>query len=316
MGEFELIAKYFSRSSSRGDVLLGIGDDAAVLRVPENRRLVAAVDTIVQGVHFPVDTDAEAVGYRALAVNLSDMAAMGAEPAWMTLSLSLPKNDEAWLQGFAKGLYRLADRYNVALVGGDTVRGSLNVTVQIMGLVESDRWLTRSGARPGDVIFVSGNPGEAAGGLAALMKSLPISPESEQLIERFLWPEPRVQLGRILRPLASAAIDVSDGVLADLGHICEMSRCGAHIDLESLPQSAAMHAVFDHDECERLTLSGGDDYELLFAVSPERMLDVEAAIASGLRCTPIGRMVEGAGVRCYRNGKQVTIARSGYDHFA
>jgi thiamine-monophosphate kinase len=316
MGEFELIAKYFSRPSSRGDVLLGVGDDAAVLRVPENRRLVAAVDTIVEGVHFPVGTDAEAVGYRALAVNLSDMAAMGAEPAWITLSLSLPKNDESWLRGFASGLYRLADRHNVALVGGDTVRGALNITVQIMGLVETDRWLTRSDAKPGDVIFVSGTPGEAAGGLAALMKPLPKSPERSRLIERFLWPEPRVQLGRTLRPLAGAAIDVSDGLLADLGHVCEMSGCGAHIDLESLPKSESLRALFDSEECDRLTLSGGDDYELLFTVAPERMLDVEAAIAGGVRCTPIGRMVEDAGVRCYRGGNPMNVARRGYDHFA
>ncbi len=316
MSEFDLIARYFSRPSQRADVLLGVGDDAAVLQVPSNRRLVAVVDTIVAGVHFPVGTDAAAIGHRALAVNLSDLAAMGADPAWITLSLSLPASDARWLEGFAAGLYKLADRYHVALVGGDTVRGPLSITVQVLGLVETDGWLTRGGAKPGDAIFVSGIPGEASAGLAALQRSLPNTPASEHVIRRFLWPEPRIELGRAIRTVASAAIDISDGLLADLGHISTMSGCGAHIDLESLPKSPAMYSLFDAGECERLSLSGGDDYELLFTVPSERMLDVEAAIAAGVRCTPIGHMVEGASVNCYRGGQPVTIARAGYDHFA
>lgn len=317
MTEFDLIAQYFSRPSRRGDVLLGVGDDAAVLAMPSNRRLVAAVDTIVEGVHFPVGTDAAAVGHRALAVNLSDLASMGAEPAWFTLSLSLPANDPAWLDKFSSGLYRLADRHNIALVGGDTVRGPLNISVQVLGTVEVDRWLTRAGAKPGDAIFVSGIPGEAAAGLAAIQRSYAKSDSSEHLVNRFLWPEPRVSLGRTLRALASAAIDVSDGLLADLGHICERSGCGARVDLELLPQSEAMHATFAAEECERMSLSGGDDYELLFTVPSERMLEVESALASAqLRCTPIGRIVEGAGVTCYRAGHAVKVAQRGYDHFA
>jgi thiamine-monophosphate kinase len=316
MNEFDLIAKYFSRKSSRGDVLLGVGDDAAVVSVPENQRLVAAVDTIVEGVHFLADADAADVGYRALAVNLSDMAAMGATPAWMTLSLSLPRADEAWLAKFAEGLYQLADRYNVALIGGDTVRGSLSITVQILGLIEKDRWLTRSGAEVGDTIFVSGSPGEAAAGLAVIQRSLPSTDEAKHLIHRFLRPDARVELGRTIRMLASAAIDISDGLLSDLGHICEMSRCGAHLDLEALPILSALRATFDASECERLALNGGDDYELLFTVAPDRLLAVEAAIASGVRCTPIGRIVEGAGVTCYRGGEAVRIEPRGYDHFS
>ena len=316
MGEFELIAKYFSRPSPRNDVLLSVGDDAAVLRTPDDRRLVVAVDSIVEGVHFPAGTDAAAIGHRALAVNLSDMAAMGAEPAWITLALSLPRSDEAWLGAFASGLHRIADRFHVALVGGDTVRGPLTATVQVMGWVEPDSWLTRSGAKPGDAIFVSGVPGEAAAGLAALMRPMSNSPAANHLTERFLWPEPRVQLGRVLRTLASSAIDISDGLLADLGHVCKQSRCGAHIDLESLPASSAMRALFDTNECERMALGGGDDYELLFTVPPERMLDVEAAIADGVRCTPIGRVVEGDGVHCFRGGAPVEFLRRGYDHFA
>jgi thiamine-monophosphate kinase len=316
MSEFDLIAKYFTRASKRDDVLLGVGDDAAVLQMPSNRRLVAAVDTIVAGVHFPIGTDAAAIGHRALAVNLSDMAAMGAEPAWITLSLSLPTSDSHWLERFSAGLYQLADRYNVALVGGDTVCGPLSITVQIMGHIDTDRWLTRSGAKPGDAIFVSGVPGEAAAGLALLQRSIAESAASKQLANRFLWPEARVELGRAIRTYASAAIDVSDGLLADLSHICSMSGCGAQIDLESLPRSQSMASLFTATECEAHALSGGDDYELLFTVAKECSRDLEAAIASGVQCTRIGQMVIGSGVSCHRAGVAVPIAARGYDHFA
>jgi len=316
MGEFDLIAKYFSRSSAREDVLLDVGDDAAVVHVPPDKRLVAAVDTIVEGVHFLPGAAAADVGYRALAVNLSDMAAMGAMPAWMTLSLSLPRADEAWLAGFATGLYDLADKYAVALVGGDTVRGPLAVTVQILGLVEADGWLTRSHAQIGDTVFVSGLPGEAAGGLAVLQQSLPQSADAQRLIQRFLRPEPRVALGRALRMLANATIDVSDGVISDLQHICEQSDCGAHIDMEVFPVSSALRACFDASKCEQMALNGGDDYELVFTVPPERLLAVEAAIAGGVRCTPIGRIVAGNGVQCFRGGQRLALAPRGYDHFS
>jgi len=316
MNEFDLIAKYFSRRTAREDVLLDVGDDAAVVQVPPDKRLVAAVDTIIEGVHFLPGAAAADVGYRALAVNLSDMAAMGAMPAWMTLSLSLPSADETWLAGFATGLYDLADRYAVALIGGDTVRGPLAITVQIMGLVETDRWLTRRTAQIGDTVFISGEPGEAAGGLSILQQSLPQTVNAQRLIQRFLRPEPRVALGRTLRTLASSTIDVSDGLIADLGHICKQSRCGAHIDLEALPISSALRSCFDASKCEQMALNGGDDYELLFTVPPERLLTVEAAIAGGVRCTPIGRIVAGNGVECFRGGDRLAIEPRGYDHFS
>lgn len=310
MSEFDLIAKYFQRDTHRGDVLLNVGDDAAVLQVPANRRLVAAVDTIVEGVHFPIGTDAAAIGHRALAVNLSDIAAMGAEPAWITLSLSLPRRDEVWLSNFSRGLFALANRFSVALVGGDTVRGPLNVTVQALGLVENDRWLTRGGAKPGDAIFISGAPGEAAAGLQAIQKSIP---NSSMLIERFLWPEPRVELGRAIREIASAAIDVSDGLLADMGHIASQSGAAARIDLASLPISQVMSNLFDRNECERFALSGGDDYELLFTV-PKNRLSLMKSLP--IQCTQIGEVVEGSGVICHRSGQPVEFVNSGYDHFA
>jgi thiamine-monophosphate kinase len=241
---------------------------------------------------------------------------MGAEPSWATLSLSLPSSDSVWLEGFAGGLYRLADRYNVALVGGDTVRGPLAITISIMGFVETDRWLTRSGAKPGDTIFVSGCPGEAAAGLAVVQREITRSSAADFLVERFLWPEPRVVLGRSLRSIASAAIDVSDGLLADLEHICTTSHCGARIEAETLPGSSQMQAVFSPIENERFILAGGDDYELLFTVPPERMLEAEAAIAGGVRCVPIGRMTESREIVCCRGGAPIPIERRGYDHFA
>lgn len=311
MSEFDIIAKYFARHERRDDVLLGIGDDAAVLAVPANRRLVVAMDTIVAGVHFPQDTAANDIGYRALAVNLSDLAAMGAQPAWMTLSLSAPAADAAWLEGFSRGLFELADRHQVALVGGDTVKGPLVVTVQIAGTVEIDRWLTRAGARCGDLLFVSGTPGDAAAGLAVLQRNLPATSATRQLRQRFLRPEPRVSLGRTLRSIATAAMDVSDGLLTDLDKLTAASGCGARIDVDRLPLSQALLESFGRDAGIDYALAGGDDYELLFTVAPDRVRD----LPSDAHCTQIGVMT-GREVQCWRDGKLFAPLRRGYDHFA
>lgn len=317
LAEFDIIRRYFTRRSGRADVPLGVGDDAAVLELAAGRRLVLAVDTMVEDVHFPAGLPAADIGYRVLAANLSDMAAMGAQPAWMTLSLSLPHAEESWLDGFAAGLFELADRYEVALVGGDTVRGPLVVSVQIAGWVEADRWLTRAGAQPGDALYMSGVPGEAAAGLALLREPRPeAEAEARALRERFLRPQPRVALGRMLRPLASAAMDISDGLLADLDKLCAASGCGAELDLDALPASAAMQALFAPQTCLDFALAGGEDFELLFTVPEqfEAALLAQAGTAPG--CTRIGRMVEGAGVRCWQGGRRVEIAQRGYVHFA
>jgi len=318
LGEFDLIARYFTASHYSKDVLLGVGDDAAVLEVPAGQRLVAAVDTLVEGVHFPVGTAAEFIGYRALAVNLSDMAAMGAVPRWFTLSLSLPEANESWLVSFSKGLQQLASWFDVQLVGGDTVKGPLNVSVQILGTVEPERWLTRSGAKPGDIVFVSGIPGEAAGGLKLIQQpALRKGTEATaHLLKRFHQPSPRIELGRALRPFASACMDVSDGLLTDLKKLCRASGCGAVVRLEQLPMSTALEQVFAHDEAERLALNGGDDYELLFTVSPTNLFAMENAIAGGVRCTPIGEIVAGSDVHCVRDASVVNITDTGFDHFA
>jgi thiamine-monophosphate kinase len=316
LGEFDIIARYFASHDHRADVLLGVGDDAAVLQTRPGRRLVVAIDTIVEGVHFPRTIDPSAIGYRALAVNLSDLAAMGAEPSWMTLSLSLPESSEPWIAGFASGLLELAEQHDVALVGGDTVRGPLVITVQVAGWVEEDRWLTRSGARPGDLVMVSGVPGEAAAGLHVIQQHMPLNETTAQLQWRFLRPRPRIALGRQLRTVASAAMDVSDGLLTDLQKLCAASHCGALLSIDALPPSPAMQDLFDADTALDYALAGGDDYELLFTLPPDKLPDVLAQRDPAVPLASIGVIIEGSGVQCQRNGAPFVPRRSGYDHFA
>lgn len=316
LGEFDIIARYFARQSGRGDVLLGVGDDAAVLDTHAGRKLVVAMDTIVEGVHFLAESDAADVGYRALAVNLSDLAAMGAEPAWMTLSLSLPRANEQWLSGFATGLFELADEYNVALVGGDTVRGPLVITVQVAGWIEADAWLTRSGAKAGDLLFVSGIPGEAAAGLAVIQRRILGGESAAFLTHRFLRPRPRIELGRQLRTEATAAMDVSDGLLTDLKKLCAASGVGAQLNVDLLPESAAMRELFEADDGLQYALAGGDDYELLFTLPADRADAVLSTLQLQQRVTQIGVITVDTDVVCLRNGQPFRIKRAGYDHFA
>jgi len=318
VGEFELIKRFFSPERYAADVCLGVGDDAAVVIVPSGQRLVAAVDTLVSGVHFPDNTPAADIGWRALAVNLSDMAAMGATPRWFTLSLCMPVADERWLAEFANGLRAAAEPFDVQLIGGDTVKGPLNISVQILGLVEADGWLTRAGAHPGDVLFVSGAPGEAAGGLRVMQESLHGgTSDAKHLLQRFLRPEPRVMLGRALRNVATAAMDVSDGLLVDLSKLSAASGCGAQLFLDTLPQSPALHRVFGAKMSEQLMLNGGDDYELLFTAPAESAAQVaELASQVGVTCSRIGVMDASGRVQCLRNGKPVAMDVRGYDHFS
>jgi thiamine-monophosphate kinase len=316
LGEFEVIERYFAAHSARGDVLLGIGDDGAVLECPDGKRLVIAMDTIVEGVHFLADADPFDIGYRALAVNLSDIAAMGAVPSWMTLSLSLQSSDEHWLKRFSEGLFALAREHEVALVGGDTVKGPLVITVQIAGWVEPDRWLTRAGAKPGDLLFVSGVPGEAAAGLSVIQRHIKSEGEfrtaADHLRERFLRPTPRVALGRELRTLASAAMDVSDGLLTDLDKLCSASGCGARVDIDRLPLSDSMKQLFDRQQCVDYALAGGDDYELLFTVPPQH---AQAIDQLSVACTRIGVITSGDHAECFADGQPINVVKRGYDHF-
>ena len=314
LGEFELIARYFSRPAARRDVLVGIGDDAALLEVPAGQVLAAATDTLVEGRHFLPDAPPESVGHQALAVNLSDLAAMGAEPAWTLLALSLPEPDTHWLEGFARGFHALADRAGLTLVGGDTVRGPRVVTVQVLGFVPAGLALRRDGARPGDVLYASGSLGDAAAGLQLLLDGRRADTDSP-LVRRYRFAEPRLALGMALRGVASAAIDVSDGLLGDLGKLCDASGVGAILELEQLPLSPALLASFDATQAERFALGGGDDYELAFAVPRSAVSEMETSLGTIGRITRIGEIVTGHGVRCQRAGQTVEPEIAGYDHF-
>lgn len=314
LGEFELIARYFSRPVARRDVLVGVGDDAALLEVPAGQALAAATDTLVEGRHFLPDAPPESVGHQALAVNLSDLAAMGAEPAWALLALSLPEPDTHWLEGFARGFHALADRAGLTLVGGDTVRGPRVVTVQVLGFVPAGLALRRDGARPGDVLYASGSLGDAAAGLK-LLRDGRRADTASSLVRRYRFAEPRLALGMALRGVASAAIDVSDGLLGDLGKLCDASGVGAILELEQLPLSRALLASFDATQAERFALGGGDDYELAFAVPRAAVSEMETSLATIGRITRIGEIVTGHGVRCQRAGQTVEPEIAGYDHF-
>lgn len=337
MAEFELIDRIRARATTRDDVLLGIGDDAALLRVPQGCALVVATDTLNADVHFPDGTAAADIGWKALAVNLSDLAAMGARPAWCTLSLSLPEADLAWVDGFLDGFLELAAQDRVALVGGDTTRGPLSVCVTVHGLVEPGRAMRRDGARAGDEVWVTGTLGDAAGALALLQRTatvvapvceaaplLPVALSEAQatlpaLRFRLDRPEPRVAAGLALARLAHAAIDVSDGLLADIGHVARASTVAVEIDIAALPCSDALAAAFpDEEERRVMQASGGDDYELCFTAAPGRHEAVRAALAAaGVGGTVIGRCAEGAGVRArLADGSAWSPPCTGHDHFA
>ena len=309
--EFDLIARIRSRAdASRADVVLGIGDDAALLAPPPGQHLVVATDTLNAGVHFPAGTAPAAIGWKALAVNLSDLAAMGATPAWCTLSLSLPAGDDGFVDGFLDGFLALASAHGVALVGGDTTRGPLSACVTAHGFVAPGCALRRAGADVGDDVWVSGTLGDAAAALAQWQAGEATDPALRVRLER---PMPRVALGLALRGIASACIDVSDGLLADLGHLCLASGVGAEVEVDALPASTALVAAFDAQARRGLQATGGDDYELCFSAPPAR----REAIAAMPGTTRIGRIVAGDGVRAMTSaGAPWQPVHAGYQHFA
>ncbi|MEJ2591790.1 MAG: thiamine-phosphate kinase [Candidatus Thiodiazotropha sp.] len=317
LSEFDLIRRFFSHvTGAREDVLLGVGDDAALLAVPPGQALAVSVDTLVSGVHFLPSVAPAALGHKSLAVNLSDLAAMGAEPAWATLALTLPEADASWLQAFAEGFGALAVQYGVQLVGGDTTRGPLSVTVTVHGLVPAVSALRRSGARAGDRIYVTGCLGDAALYLDALKTGCAV-PGIESLRDRLERPMPRVEAGLALRGLAGGAIDISDGLLADLGHILEASGVGARFDLDRIPLSAAATAWLAAGGDWATLVAGGDDYELCFTADPAKAPEIEAISRSlGLAMTPIGVIETAPGLRVTApDGSLWQPARTGFDHF-
>ncbi|SEL07261.1 thiamine-phosphate kinase [Halomonas daqiaonensis] len=311
--EFELITRFFTPDppGAEAGVTLGVGDDCTLLAPTPGQRLAVSVDTSVAGIHFPVDAPAVAVGHRALAVSLSDLAAMGAHGRWCLMSLTLPAaDDEAWLADFARGFHALCDAAGTALVGGDVTRGELAIGVTVMGEVPPEQALTRSGARPGDLLVVTGALGGGAGGLALWQRGE--RDTDHPLLQRYLHPLPRLEAGLALRGLASAAIDVSDGLLADLDHLLDASGVGAELTLDSLPLAEGLVAALGEEEAQQAGLNGGDDYELLLGLPPEHLDKARDRLAAlGLALTVIGRFSDESGVQ----GVTATGER-GWQHFA
>ena len=320
LSEFELIRRYFTHPAPH--TRLGVGDDAALVRTRAGMELVVAADMLISGRHFFPDADPQKLGHKALAVNLSDMAAMGATPRWALLALALPAAEPAWLRAFASGFMRLARQHDVALIGGDTTRGPLAICVQILGEVPAGEALMRSGARPGDEVWVSGRIGDAALAVAARKRRVKLGAhELVRLQRRLDAPVPRVALGRALRRIAHSAIDVSDGLCADLGHICERSRVSAVIEFARLPVSGMMKKRLDLAVARRALLAGGDDYELCFTAGPERRKAVLAAARrAAVHVTAIGHIERAASRRpevrvVDRTGRLMRVESGGYDHF-
>jgi thiamine-monophosphate kinase len=315
--ESELIERYFrDLGAVRSDVALGIGDDAALVQVPAGAQLVLTTDALVEGVHFPPGAPAHSLGHRALGINLSDIAAMGASPSWALLSLTLPAAEEAWLREFARGFGALARAHAVALVGGNLSRGPLAITVQLAGLVPGGEALRRDGAGDGDDLYVSGTVGDAAGGLACLRGQLaPGAAPAQYLVQRFEYPTPRVALGIALRGIASACIDVSDGLHADALRLLRASGLGAHIDVASLPLSPALRAAYGRDAW-RAALAGGEDYELCFSAPRAHAAALAgAAGATGSAVTRIGTLIRGEGVALQSGNSLMQFSASDFDHF-
>jgi thiamine-monophosphate kinase len=318
--EFEIIKKYFTFPDSRDDVLITNGDDCASVSVPENKQLLITVDTLISGVHFPVDTTPEDIAYKAIMVNLSDLAAMGATPCWITLAITLPEVEEDWLCRFSNTLAEVLKRFGISLVGGDTTRGALSITVQAMGLCDNGSVLRRDQAKPGDKIYVTGNIGDAAIGLRAITDEI----EDENLqscITRLNRPEARVGFAQQLSPMSVCAIDISDGLAADLGHILQASNCGAKILLPYIPQSSAVKYYFEKYNQGvvdwTVLLTQGDDYELCFTISSDHESDViKLAKKHGLRLSCIGEITESETLDFIdASGEKVIFNETGFKHF-
>ena len=308
LSEFQIIKKFFAQYYQDASVIKGIGDDCAIVAIPEGKQLALSMDTLVKGVHFPNETSAYDIGYKALAVNLSDLAAMGASPKWMTLSLSLPAYNEQWLKDFSQGLFDCAKPYGVKLIGGDTVRASLSLTVQIHGLIKKDKALYRSGAQVGDIICVTNNIGEAAAGLYCLQNNI----KDNYLIKQLNQPTAQVKIGQALLGLATACIDISDGLSSDLGHILQQSQVGAELDLTTLTNNKNLSQYFTVEQIEHFILNGGDDYQLCFTINKNHLDDI---IKHYPTIKIIGQIVTGKEMMLKNAQNRRPLAIKGYHHF-
>lgn len=314
--EFDLIAKHFTRPAR--NAVLGVGDDCALVSVSHGMDLAVSTDTLVSGTHFFPDVDPETLGHKALAVNLSDLAAMGAMPYWSTLALTMPEVNDEWLAKFAKGFFDLAEEFNVSLIGGDTTRGPLSLTVTIMGEVPAGAALRRSGARVGNDIWVSGNLGDAALAVAHRKGRIKLTEgDYMEVAMRLYEPTPRVSLGQALRGLATSAIDISDGLLADLGHICALSHVGAVVEGDRLPVSEVGAKYVDSRPGLTAVVAGGDDYELCFTAPAGARDSIEDLVSMlGVPLSRIGEIRAGKGVSLVSaDGRPIPVDAEGFDHF-
>lgn len=319
MGEFDVIKRYFKRTPMREDIELAVGDDCAVTTIPAGHRLAVTTDTLVSDTHFLPSISAADLAYKTVAVNLSDLAAMGATPAWVSLALTLSEIDHPWLAEFSQSLFAILDRYNVALIGGDTTSGTLSLTLTAQGILPAEQGLFRHQAQVGDWIFVSGTLGDSAAGLQLLLKDCKILNENDRyLVQRHLRPTPRIELGLALRSFSRCAIDISDGLLADLSHILERSKVGAELYLENLPLSRQLAEQCSEEQAEHFALTGGEDYELCFTVSDEKRAEMEQVLGSqGIKVSCIGKITEAtSGLKLQKNGESVPLPQHiGFDHF-
>jgi thiamine-monophosphate kinase len=318
MNEFDLIEKYFKNSLSRADVILGSGDDCAIVEVPAGQQLALTTDTLVSGVHFPNDALPFDIGYKVLAVNLSDLAAMGATPAWVAMALTLPDINNAWLRDFANGFFALLSLFDLQLIGGDLTRGPLSITVQALGFLPQGRAVTRSGARVDDLIYVSNTLGDAGLALRFLRGEVNVAAQfQEKILARLNRPEPQVKLGKKLLGLASAAIDISDGLAGDLNHILKKSQVGAIITVDDLPLSPALIQSVTHEEAISLALNAGDDYELCFTTAPENAKQIaQLAVETDTALTCIGKVTAAKTFTFkFKNGNLYDGKTAGFTHF-
>lgn len=317
MKEFDLIKRYFSEQVvKRKDVLLGIGDDCAILKGNDAQNIAVTTDTLVAGVHFPHNTSAKAIGHKSIAVSLSDLAAMGAEPAWASLAITMPTADEAWIKDFCEGVFELCEYANVQLIGGDTTQGPLSITVTAQGFTLPDKHITRGGAKPGDWVYVSADIGDAGLALMHINGDISLTPESADKVQRKLdFPKPRILLGQALRGYVSSAIDISDGLFADLQHICTASNVGATIELDKLPLSDEIKSSLG-DKAIEVAVNAGDDYELLFTVSETNKVSMDTSVGQTTnRITCIGQINNSNTITTTFDQKPCDIAIKGFQHF-
>ena len=318
MKEFQIIEHYFrNKGQKRRDVELSIGDDCALVNPADNKSIAISCDTLVENVHFLPDIPAHALGFKSLAVNLSDLASMGAEPAWFTLALTLPSVDETWLADFSEGLFEIAEYYGIALIGGDTTRGPRSISITINGQVIKGSALTRGGAKNGDWIYVTGTLGDSALGLDVLRGNRSVNKEdSEYLINRHYYPTPRVLAGQALRTLATSAIDLSDGLISDIGHILSASKVGALIDVNQIPLSNSLKTNLSREDALSYALTGGEDYELLFTVPESQRGAIDTAlIHAGVKFVKIGQICAGDKLKLVDDGKTFVPISQGFEHF-